>query len=132
MIEVRTKTCYNNPVRKSPLRQKTPLRSKTQLKSKKPINKISKKMVKQKVLEKELTVKLMERCEGMCEICHKPPDWRGLSKHEIVFRSHGGDYTDESNCLMVCGFCHSSVCHNIKEIKQENYNDFSQQNYSDS
>jgi len=71
-----------------------------------PIRKISDKMVSQKKQEKEITLKLLERCKGLCEDCGQFPDWRGLSKHEVVFRSHGGSATDPANCLMLCGICH--------------------------
>ena len=39
---------------------------------------------------------------------------RGLYKHEIKFRSQGGDPLDPNNCLMVCGKC-SSKEHGIHE-----------------
>ncbi len=74
-------------------------------------------MASQKRKEKELTLKLLERCKGFCEICGKWPDWRGLSKHEIVFRSHGGDPLDEDNTLMACGDCHSKQKISGKIIK---------------
>lgn len=46
--------------------------------------------------------------------CHKLPDWRGLAKHEIIFRSHGGSAIDENNCILICGKCHSEL-HGLKE-----------------
>ena len=75
---------------------------------------VSKKRAKVLRKEKKLTQELLTRCGGLCEICHEWPDWRGLSKHEKVFRSQGGDPTDPNNCLMVCGRC-SSREHGIFE-----------------
>ena len=79
------------------------------------MKRISDKMAAQKVKERELSQKLLERCQGLCEDCGRAPDWRNLSKHEIVFRSRGGGPLDESNCLMLCGKCHSKR-HGIKEV----------------
>jgi hypothetical protein len=75
---------------------------------------VSKRMAAQKRKERELTLRLLERCGGVCEGCHGLPDWRGLAKHEIVFRSHGGDPLDENNTVLLCGKCHS-LRHGIKE-----------------
>lgn len=84
------------------------------------MKKISNKMVKQKKQEKELILKLLERCHGLCEDCGRLPDFRGLSKHEKVFRSHGGDPLASDNCLMLCGVCHSKR-HGINEIQFRPY-----------
>ncbi len=70
------------------------------------LKRISNKMAAQKVKERALRLKLLERCQGLCELCHRAPDWRGLSKHEKIFRSQGGDPLDPDNCLMLCGVCH--------------------------
>jgi hypothetical protein len=78
---------------------------------------VSVKMAKQKRLEKELILKLLERCHGLCELCGKWPDWRGLSKHEKIFRSQGGDPLDPNNCLMICGICHDKE-HGIIDKKE--------------
>ncbi len=52
---------------------------------------------------------------GVCEKCHRTPDdFRGLSPHERVFRSHGGELS-LANSEMRCGFCHSSI-HGIREV----------------
>ena len=49
---------------------------------------------------------------GHCEICGKPPDWRGLHPHEYPFRSHGGKLSLEQS-KMCCGTCHQRA-HGIK------------------
>lgn len=64
-------------------------------------------MAKQKVKERILSQQLLSKCNGLCMDCGNPPDWRGLSKHEIVFRSQGGNPLEESNCILICGKCHS-------------------------
>ncbi len=87
---------------------------KTTLKTKTKIKPTSKERYAQQMAERELKKQLIERCHGLCECCHCPPDWRGLSKHEIIFRSHGGDPLDENNVLLLCGRCHSEK-HHIKE-----------------
>ena len=45
------------------------------------------------------------RSHGVCEVCGKRPDWRGLSGHHIIFRSHGRIDT-AGNTLTSCGVCH--------------------------
>lgn len=81
-----------------------------------PIRKVSKKMSRQKRQERKLSAILLEKCKGLCMRCGNIPDWRGLSKHEIVFRSHGGSATDENNTILVCGKCHAEL-HGIHENK---------------
>jgi 5-methylcytosine-specific restriction endonuclease McrA len=68
------------------------------------------------VLRKEQALKqeLASKGGGLCQLCGHPPDFRGLSKHEIVFRSHGGDPTDITNVQLICGKCHS-LAHGITE-----------------
>jgi hypothetical protein len=90
------------------------LKSKAKFKAKKPINQMSNGKYKQTKAEQKLKQELLIRCGGLCEICHQLPDWRGLSKHEKVFRSKGGDPLDPNNCVMTCGKCHSQK-HRIKE-----------------
>ena len=68
---------------------------------------VSLKMAAQKKKEKALTLTLLERCHGLCESCGRLPDWRGLSKHEKVFRSQGGDPLDPDNVEILCARCHS-------------------------
>jgi 5-methylcytosine-specific restriction endonuclease McrA len=78
------------------------------------IRAVSQKRQAQMKAEKELSKKMLEKCGGKCMKCGKLPDWRGLSKHEIIFRSQGGNPLDESNCLILCGKCHNRV-HGIFE-----------------
>ena len=51
---------------------------------------------------------------GFCELCLKPPDFRGLHPHEEgeSRRSKGGSPSMEST--MICGRCHSKE-HGIEE-----------------
>jgi hypothetical protein len=76
---------------------------------------VSKRMVAQKRQERVLTLRLLERCGGVCEGWGMRPDFRGLSKHEKVFRSHGGDPLDENNTELLCGRCHS-LKHGVIEV----------------
>jgi hypothetical protein len=78
------------------------------------IRKVSKKMARQKVKERELSQQLLTKCNGLCMKCGQLPDWRGLSKHELIFRSRGGNPLDEDNTILICGKCHSEY-HGIKE-----------------
>ena len=76
---------------------------------------LSARMQAQIAHERELKAQLMERCRGLCEDCGQLPDFRGLAKHEKVFRSHGGNPLDPENCQMLCGKCHSKA-HGIREV----------------
>ena len=72
------------------------------------IRRISQKRAKTLKLEAKLSAELLEECQGYCMKCHKLPDFRGLSKHEIKMRSQGGDPTEKTNCVLLCGKCHSA------------------------
>ncbi len=74
-----------------------------------PIRRVSKKMAQQKRDEQKLTQQLVRLCGGLCECCGKAPDWRGLGKHEPIFRSRGGNACDPLNTIMACGDCHNHV-----------------------
>lgn len=87
----------------------------TELKHRTPIKRISKKMQKQKVQEAKLTQELLEKSNGVCALCGKAPDFRGLAKHEVVHRSQGGSAIDPNNTILICGRCHSKE-HGIKEV----------------
>jgi 5-methylcytosine-specific restriction endonuclease McrA len=79
-----------------------------------PIKKISKKKQKQLVIEHKEWLKILARCQGLCEYCGRTPDFRGLHPHEEIFRSHLGKLSYD-NSKASCGKCHSTR-HNIKEI----------------
>ncbi len=59
----------------------------------------------------------MERADGCCEECHRPPDFRGLVPHHIKLKGMGGskllDYED--NLIVLCGKCHSAR-HGLHEV----------------
>lgn len=88
---------------------KVGLRRKISLKGKTAIRKIS---PKQKGRNKTLS-KIAPPEDGKCEVCHQLPDWRGLGKHHIIFRSHNGS-DNRDNLKWVYGRCHSKF-HNIRE-----------------
>ena len=79
------------------------------------MRRVSTRMAKQRRKERELAEVLVNESQGRCKSCGQPPDWRGLSKHEKVKRSQGGDPLDPENCVMLCGRCHSRE-HGIKEV----------------
>tara|TARA_Y100000034_G_scaffold102445_1_gene127308 strand:- start:333 stop:587 length:255 start_codon:yes stop_codon:yes gene_type:complete len=79
------------------------------------IRRVSPRKAAQLKEEALLKASLLVKTRGLCEICHQPPDFRGLSKHEIVSRARGGSPVDELNCLLVCGKDHAKL-HNINEI----------------
>lgn len=79
------------------------------------IRQVSKKKARQMRRERVLKKEMMEQSGGVCNECHQPPDFRGLSKHEIVSRARGGDPTDRDNCQLLCGRCHSAK-EGIKEV----------------
>lgn len=72
-----------------------------------PIKKVSDKRRKQMSKERELTRVLFKKQNGLCAECGRPLGW-GSSKHEIQFRSRGGDPTSEENCQLLCALCHSA------------------------
>ena len=78
------------------------------------IRQISIKKQHQIEAEKPIRELLAKRANGKCEKCKKLPDWRGLSPHEKIFRSHGG-VLSLWNTIMLCGRCHSKE-HGIKEV----------------
>jgi len=80
---------------------------------------ISKERRTQLAHERILIGQLLIRCGGKCEKCKRKPDWRGLSKHEIIKRSQGGNPLDPNNCLMLCGGCHNRE-HGIRETNNGN------------
>ena len=69
----------------------------------KPLKPMSKKMIKQRKAETELSLKLAELSGNRCEICGETYN---LHKHEIIKRSHQGNETDPLNCLLLCMNCH--------------------------
>jgi hypothetical protein len=73
----------------------------------KPLKPMSKNMIKQRREENKLSLKLAELSGNRCEICGKPPDFRGLHKHEIIKRSHQGSEILATNCLLLCLECHN-------------------------
>lgn len=68
--------------------------------------------------ERELKLELFKRQKGKCARCGGTEDWRGWQKHEIIFRSQGGDPLDINNCELLCGKC-GSKAHNIREVDSE-------------
>ncbi len=87
----------------------------TSLKRTKGINPISRKRKQELVVEDPIRKALMERAGGLCEECHRKPDWRGLSPHEEPFRSQGGKVSMLQS-VVLCGKCHSKK-HGIREAK---------------
>ena len=80
-----------------------------------PLKRQSAKRKQQLLKENELKQKLFKLQGGQCADCGGACDWRGWEKHEVVFRSQGGDATDEGNCILICAKCHSKR-HGIKEV----------------
>ncbi len=72
------------------------------------INPISKKKAEQMREERILKQEMLKESGGLCSECHSLPDFRGLSKHEIISRARGGDPTKKDNCQILCGKCHSA------------------------
>ncbi len=76
-------------------------------KVKKPMKTISKQRIIQSKAERELTARLVIKQNGKCFDCGRTLGW-GSAKHEIIFRSHGGSPTEESNCVLLCLECHGA------------------------
>ena len=80
------------------------------------MRKVSAKKRAQLKEEKILTARLIIKQSGRCAECNNKLGW-GAAKHEIVFRSRGGDPTKEENCVLLCLKCHSAK-HGIKIVKE--------------
>ena len=54
-----------------------------------------------------------DRAHGLCEVCGKNPDWRGLSGAHCVRRSRGVIASPNKawNVLIACAVCHDHVRH---------------------
>ena len=70
----------------------------------KPIRKVSAKKRAQLKEERLLTARLIIKQNGLCP-CGRKLGF-GSAKHEKIFRSHGGDPTDENNTVLLCLECH--------------------------
>ena len=77
-----------------------------------PIRKISEKKKAQLKAEALLSAKLLVKQGGRCDECGCVLRW-GSAKHEIKFRSQGGNPVDENNCVLLCIHCHNAR-HGIK------------------
>ena len=80
----------------------------------KPLRKVSDKKRKQMSGERRLTGLLIIKQKGMCAGCGCKLGW-GAAKHEVKFRSHGGDPTDLNNTELLCLVCHGKK-HGLKII----------------
>ena len=59
----------------------------------------------------EIYAEVRARANGLCEACHLPPDWRGLSIHHLEMRKMGGSKrVYQSSALQaLCGRCHGNM-----------------------
>ena len=71
------------------------------------MKRISAKKQAQLKVEKELTARLLIKQAGLCADCNRALGW-GSAKHEKIFRSQGGDPTNEENCILLCLVCHGA------------------------
>ncbi len=76
----------------------------------KAIRKVSDKRREQLKLEKIQATKLLEKCHGVCMVCGKAPDFRGLYKEH----HYGGKKREMGDFILVCGKC-ASLQHGIEE-----------------
>ena len=76
------------------------------------IKPISKKRRAQQAKERLIKRELYDLCGGLCEWCKCNAVAEG---HEIIFRSAGGDPTDEFNIIMFCRGCHQQA-HGLRPI----------------
>jgi len=54
-----------------------------------------------------ITPALKAKSGGKCMKCGKLPDFRGLSRHHLSYRSQGGNNSSE-NVELWCGVCHDA------------------------
>ncbi len=76
-----------------------------------PIKKISQRRREQILKETRLRKQAMIRSGGFCEVCHKLPDFRGLSlSHENPKRMGGTTHVYTlAEVKMRCGVCHDKA-----------------------
>ena len=91
--------------------KRTPLKRSSYKLKRTRIHPISK---KQAARNKELA-KIPYPADGRCQNpeCRKLPDFRGLAKHHVKWRSLGGS-DDKNNILWLCGKCHDAE-HGIED-----------------
>lgn len=70
------------------------------------------KRVGQNISKKKVREKVIERDGDWCLICGKPP--KGLHLHRVVYGSQGGKY-ELDNCVQLCGEHHELVHSNKKK-----------------
>jgi len=81
-----------------------------------PVPKPQRQHKKRLIISAAQQSRLYARAGGLCEHCHREPDWRGLEIHHLTLKGMGGtkeEYTDDE-LMMVCGRCSSSY-HGIFE-----------------
>ena len=72
---------------------------------------------------KKVTPALKEVSQGHCMNCGKMPDFRGLQRHELKYRSQGGKI-DETNTVLWCASCHAGEKgHRTEGVKVSGYRD---------
>lgn len=54
---------------------------------------------------------ISERARGACEICRRPPDWRGFQGAHIERRARDGSNDTIWNIIIACGRCHDHYIH---------------------
>lgn len=67
-------------------------------------------------VSKAQRMRLLNRCGGLCEVCGKPPDRRGLGVSHEDAKGMGGTRRiyEDKDLKMRCGKCHS-LRHHIYE-----------------
>ena len=101
-------------LKRKPIGKRNGINIYTTLKAKK-INQMSSGKYKRVKAEQELKKELIDQCGGLCQCCGQPGDWRGLSKHERVFRSKGGNPLDKDNVEILCFKCHAARHHIVEK-----------------
>ena len=70
------------------------------------------------MIPKKVKDAVRTRADGICEYCHKGPDWRGMHFAHLKSKGSGGKDTEE-NIQHWCAPCHLEGWHGGKRKEME-------------
>ena len=73
------------------------------------------------VISRAQRQRLLEETGGICPVCQRPPDWRGLQICHIRNKGMGGSKERDTieNVRVKCARCHFRDDHGINEVESQ-------------